>query len=182
MLESLSGLLAAIKAAGPRLFFGAAVASGILVFAPSSVLIAMGLTEVVAANRSTIGIVFLVSFVLVCSEGLWWMVRKFQQRTESKALKAGRLRVLKALTALEKAYLAPYILNGENTVHFGIHDGVVGGLQSKEILYQAAAIGSWRSGFAFNIQPWAREALTNNAELLKGAAGSPVTYHPKETW
>ena len=40
--------------AGAALFFVAAVASGILVFTPSSLQIAMGITEVAAANRGTI--------------------------------------------------------------------------------------------------------------------------------
>ena len=180
MLESLSGLLTAIKAAGPRLFFGVAVASGILLFAPASVLTSMGLAEAVVTNRSTIGLVFLVSTVLVCSEGLWWLVRKQQQRTESKALEAGRLRNLHALTAIEKTYLADYIFKGENTLHFGLHDGVAGGLETKGIIYRPTHVGTFDAGWAYNLQPWARELLSKHTHLLQGANGRVQSHDPRQ--
>ncbi len=59
----------------------------------------------------------------------------------------------------------------EDTLCFHIEDGVAGGLVAKHILYRSSSIGGRLTGFAHNIQPWAREYLTDNPHLL-GAANA----------
>jgi hypothetical protein len=43
---------------------------------------------------------------------------------------------------------------------------VVLGLVQEKILYQSSTVGSWRRGFAFNIQPWAWDYLQKHLDLI----------------
>jgi hypothetical protein len=76
---------------------------------------------------------------------------------------------LKQLTREEKELLRPLIINGENTVYRPISDGVAAGLAAKHILYRASILsvpGSPRMPFPFNLQPYARKALSEDQTLL----------------
>ena len=84
------------------------------------------------------------------------------------------------MTPDEKAYLVPFVLQQENTQYFLIEDGIAGGLIAKGVLYRSSNVGSLVSGWAHNIQPWAREYLTEHAELLEGARAKPNT--PRDDW
>ena len=52
------------------------------------------------------------------------------------------------------------------------------GLEAKGITYRASNMGDMLRGFAFNLQPWAREHLEANPNLLDGYFGGPTT--PRE--
>lgn len=97
---------------------------------------------------------------------------------QRKALKE-KQQLLHNLTPEEKGYLAPFIIGNQNTVYVGMEDGIMAGLQVKGITYLAANIGSWLDGFAFNLQPWAREYLKEHPELLEGYVGQPMTPEQK---
>ena len=57
------------------------------------------------------------------------------------------------------------IINGENTVLAPITDGVSGGLVKKSIIYRSSNIfEQFRA--PFNLQPIARNLLSENPELL----------------
>lgn len=90
---------------------------------------------------------------------------------------------LEDLTPEEQGYLAVYILENKNTIKVGMDDGVMGGLVAKGITYHATNQGTLVSGFAFNLQPWARKHLQTHHELLNSATGRPLTpveqlHHP----
>lgn len=103
----------------------------------------------------------------------------FKQRYRKKHALKKRQQALHSLTPEEKGYLIPYIEGLQNTVNVGLDDGVMAGLHSKGITYRAANIGSLLDGFAFNLQPWAREYLEKNPHLLNGYVGEPMTPHQK---
>ena len=84
-------------------------------------------------------------------------------------------KVLHSLTSEEKGYLVPFIIHGQNSVNVGMDDGVMTGLRVKGIVYVPGSMGSVLDGFAFNLQPWAREYLSNKKHLLDGYAGRPLT-------
>jgi hypothetical protein len=86
---------------------------------------------------------------------------------------------LHKLTPEEKGYLIPFIEGQMNSINVGMDDGVMAGLRAKGITYLAANMGSVLDGFAFNLQPWAREYLEKNPNLLEGAAGHPMTPQQK---
>lgn len=87
-------------------------------------------------------------------------------------------RVLHKLTAEEKGYLILY-LRGQNSIYVGLEDGIMGGLSAKNIVYRSGNMGSVLDGFAFNLNPWAREYLEEHPDLLDGAIGKPLTPEEK---
>ncbi|RMH20024.1 MAG: hypothetical protein D6698_04935, partial [Gammaproteobacteria bacterium] len=90
-----------------------------------------------------------------------------------------RQQTLHKLTPEEKGYLVPYIEGQQNSVYVGMEDGVMSGLRAKGITYLAANMGDVLNGFAFNLQPWAREYLESNPHLLDGYSGQPMTPQQK---
>jgi len=98
--------------------------------------------------------------------------------TERKRLK-NRQKMLYQLTPEEKGYLVPYIRHQKNTVYVGMDDGVISGLEAKHITYCASSMGSVLEGFAYNLQPWARDYLNDNPQLLDGHVGEPMTPQEK---
>ena len=175
MFEGISGALGAIKAASPKILASVAIACGLLLFAPSALLNALGMTEVVSTYRSLIGLSLLASVVLLVADFLWWLSSKWHESRQAKHMMSVRIQSLSELTPDEKAYLLPYVASEDNTLYYSVEDGVVWGLVRKEILYQAAHVGDMVNGFAFNMQPWARRHLSSNQHLLNGAAPSPPT-------
>jgi hypothetical protein len=114
-----------------------------------------------------------------------WSLSSFIRRTivqrseEKRKAEVAKLKLeqrkksLHELTADEKAYLIPYVLENQNTQYFLLEDGIAGGLQAKTIIYRASNLGSLVGGWAFNIQPWARDYLKEHPELLQGANPNP---------
>jgi hypothetical protein len=176
MLESIASALSAVKQATPTLLLGVAVAAATLLFMPVSAAETLGLSDLVKANRPYIGIALVASIALLVAQGLVGIgslvkVQIAKKKAKQTRIKSEQLRLqaLRKLTPDERGYLLPYIANEMNTQHFAVDDGVAGGLQAKGVIYRATNIGDMVSGFPFNIQPWAREHLTANPELLEGA-------------
>ena len=94
--------------------------------------------------------------------------------SEKKKLKV-RYNVLYNLTPEEKGYLSIYITEQKNSITVGLDDGIMGGLELKNIVYRATNEGSILIGFPFNLQPWIREYLNKKPKLLEGAIGDPKT-------
>lgn len=72
-----------------------------------------------------------------------------------------------------------YIIEKKSSVYVGLEDGVMSSLQSKGITYKASSHGDVLNCFAFNLQPWAREYLENNVQLLNNYVGEPLTPQQK---
>ena len=96
--------------------------------------------------------------------GAWvWELGRGKYRSRKR--EQGEIEVLKRLTIVECAYLAKYMSKQTQTAYFAPSDGVVGGLESKGILYRSAHLGRVHE-FAYNIQPWAYEQLRKNPQIL----------------
>ncbi len=176
MLESIASALSAIKQTTPALLLGIAVASLALLFLPANVTDVLGVAGLLKAYRPQIGIALIASLALLTAQGLVsassWIKSLVVESKKKKAREKNqklRQEALHKLTPDEKGYLYAYIADEQNTQYFGVDDGVAGGLQAKSIIYRATNIGDMRTGFPFNIHPWAREYLTANPHLLEGA-------------
>lgn len=101
-----------------------------------------------------------------------------QGHNQRKLLKIKQESLYK-LTPEEKGYLRPFIQGQQNSIYVGMDDGVMAGLKAKGVTYLAASMGNLLDGFAFNLQPWAREYLEQNPHLLNGHAGQPMTPQQK---
>ena len=176
MFEAIGGLLTSLRSATPVLLGGIVVSCGVVLFGPDGFLAALGILDLATTYRTFVGSAFLLSGSLLSAEGVAALWKARQARLEGRAnakrhkeIEVAQHEALHQLTVHERSYLAPFVLNGQNTVYFPLQDGVVGGLEAKKVLYRASAIGDMLTGFAFNLQPWAREHLEAHPELLHGA-------------
>lgn len=151
---------------------GTAIASGIVLFAPASLLQILGLGAVVANIRPYLGGAFILSLsVLICmgAKGVWEVLLK-PSLHETLAIHFHR-RELHSLTEDEKDCLRPYIEQQTRSQCFSMHDGVAMGLQQRKIIVRISSIGLPGSNFSFpfQIQPWAWEYLNKHPELVARA-------------
>lgn len=175
MIEAFSGLLSSIKQTSPVIFTGLAIASGIVLFGDGELISTIGLNEFRDANKPYIGGCFVLSLSIVFAQtitGLFGLLKnqitRWQKAKESKKAMESRKADLINLTPDEKAYLAPYIFGQEATRYFLMEDGIKGSLEAKGILYRASNMGDMVTGWAYNLQPWAREHLQSNPQILDG--------------
>ncbi|MBI1879994.1 MAG: superinfection exclusion B family protein [Chloroflexi bacterium] len=88
-----------------------------------------------------------------------------QNKRHQSAVLQERQKRLHNLTRSEKAILKGYLGNQTRSQYLPIESGVVNGLEAEDIIYRASHIGKLDE-WAFNIQPWAWDYLTDHPELL----------------
>jgi hypothetical protein len=178
MFEALTGFLSAAKGVTPVILAGIALATGIGLFADDQFITKLGLVDLRTQYRSQLGIVFIsASSLLAAQAGAWiWQlsVGKIQRARRGRRELASLQDSLRFLTPEEQAYLVPFIHGQSNTLYFRIEDGIAGGLVAKRILYRSSNIGHRLTGFAHNIQPWAKEYLDQHPDLLENATVEPI--------
>ncbi|HDR9140863.1 hypothetical protein WK80_16415 [Burkholderia multivorans] len=146
-----------------------ALGSGFLLFARPSILDAAGMTKIVADYRPWIGGAFTLSCAYLLSHAVKYAADGINAWLRSRSLDKQRAKWLASLTPDERGRLIPFIRDQRASVKFPIEDGVVGGLVRKGIMFRSSNVGHAISGFAFNLQPWAREELERHPELLTDA-------------
>lgn len=166
MIEAIGGVLKSVREAGPRIYFACAASGALLLFSPAQLIATLGLDTFVAQYRPLIGAVLVISAMLLTTELVIWASSSFVAWRKRRTSHERRMKLLDVLTIDERTYLAPYIINGENTCYFAMDDGISGGLESKGFLYVSANVGSLVDGVAYNLQQWAREALTLRQDLF----------------
>jgi len=119
------------------------------------------------------GFLLILSFCVARSFGYAQDKWKKKQRREI------RQAYLHNLTPEEKGFLLPYIKDQATSVYVGPEDGTMASLRAKDITYMASSIGDSLTGFAFNLQPWARKYLEQNPNILDGYSGRPLTPREK---
>ncbi|CAJ1762150.1 hypothetical protein PEKONANI_00066 [Aeromonas jandaei] len=122
-----------------------------------------------------LGPAFLITLSFCAARLFHFLMQGYRQRQTIK----NRHAILHNLTPEEKGYLIPYIARKQNTIYVGMDDGIMAGLRAQGITYLAASMGDMHNGFAFNLQPWAREYLDKHPNLLDGYAGVPMTPRQK---
>ena len=142
-----------------------ALASGSLLYAPAHVIAAAGLADFLAKYRMWIGFALLASCAYLLAQGLAWIFDVISSLLDDVRMKKVRRKWLTKLTPDEKAVLVPYIRNQATSVAYSLNDGAVRGLEGKGVLYRASSV-SYGLEFPFNMQPWAREILSAEPELL----------------
>lgn len=166
-MPNIEKILLSVLQAAPYIFLGLAIASGISLFSPISILEALGILDLLANNRGQIGIIFLLSICMFLSliivngfklilPGLIenWNVCQYRKK-------------LSVLSPPEKKLLAKYITENTTTLPQSMQDGVVGGLVAKKILYWAANVGyPGSTSFDCNMQTWAWKRLNQCPRLV----------------
>jgi len=134
----------------------------IIIFIPESYAKALAVFDFRTEYRKFLGPLFLVTFSYIIARFYLILHKSLKSK---KRLKEYQDR-LHSLTPEEKGFLLPYIKNEKNTIHSEIGDGIASGLERKTIIYQPAQVFNALRGIPYNLQPWAREYLDENYELL----------------
>lgn len=142
-----------------------AIGAGAILYAPPTVVAAAGLTDLLTKYRMWIGLALLASCAFLCAHGLSWIFGFIAAALDGVRMRKVRRKWLTTLTPDEKAILTPYIREQAASVTYSLNDGAVRGLEGKGILYRASSV-SYGLEFPFNMQPWAREILSSEPELL----------------
>ena len=175
MMEKLTGFADYFRKI-PAAFLVAIVSVlGLILFLPEEYAKTLAVDGFRNEYRVFLGPAFLLTLSFCAARVFNFFMQGYRQK---QALKR-RQETLHSLTPAEKGYLIPYIEERQNTVNVGMDDGVMAGLRSKGITYLAANMGDLLNGFAFNLQPWAREYLEKTPQLLGGYAGGPMTPRQK---
>lgn len=142
-----------------------ALASATLLYDPAHFVVAAGITDFVAKYRAWIGLALLASCTYLIAHGIYWIFNVIGSFLEDVRMRKVRRKWLTTLTPDEKAVLVPYIRDQAASVTYSLNNGAVRGLEGKGVLYRASSV-SYGLGFPFNMQPWAREILSAEPELL----------------
>ncbi len=138
---------------------------GLILFLPESYAKIVAVDGFREQYRVYLGPVFLLALSFSIARIYMFILQGHRQR---KALKAQQEK-LHMLTPEEKECLAQFIFGQQNSIYVGMGDGVMGGLsRSKNITCLVAKKGG---SLAYNLEPWAREYLENNQDILEGYAG-----------
>jgi len=142
----------------------------LLLALPDSLLETFYVKELRDNQTEVIGSIALVClFIAFCGLAYYvgvWLFGLGKGKYRARKREENEIEVLKQLTPVECTYLANYIFKETQTAYFAPSDGVVGGLESKGVLYRSSNLGRVHK-FAYNIQPWAYEQLSKNPQLLR---------------
>ena len=175
MIEKLTGLADYFRKIPAAFLVAIVCVLGLILFLPLETAKVLAIDRFRDTYRVFLGPAFLLTVSFLVARMFMFIMQWY---SEKRLLKL-RQKALYKLTPEEKGYLIPYIEGQLNTVYVGIEDGIMNGLVAKGITYRAANMGDMLNGFAFNLQPWAREYLEKNPHLLDGYAGQPMTPQQK---
>lgn len=175
MMEKLTGLADYFRKIPAAFLVAIVTVLGLILFLPDDYAKIVAVDGFRNGYRVYLGPAFLLTLSFCVARIFIFIMQGHTQRQARKK----RQQTLHKLTPEEKGYLVPYIEGQQNSVYVGMEDGVMSGLRAKGITYLAANMGDVLNGFAFNLQPWAREYLESNPHLLDGYAGQPMTPQQK---
>ncbi|MEK4508976.1 superinfection exclusion B family protein [Paenibacillus sp. FSL K6-2524] len=150
-----------------KFFIIVAVGSAILLFSPKTLIDNLGLLQFVNVNKQYIGMAFLVSGVVTVANLITFIHKKVIRSIRSKRWLKRHQERLHSLNAMEKRILLYYFVNGTNTQLLAYNDGTVGELAGYKIIQRASNLSHMGARFPYNLNPWAREYLIKNPQLLK---------------
>lgn len=150
-----------------KFFVVVAILTAFLLFAPSNYLDKLGLTQLVIDYKQYIGAAFLVSGVVTVTNLIIFIYRKINGSILAKRVLKQRQKRLHNLNAFEKKILLYYFVKGTNSQLLPINDGTVRELEGYRIIQRTSNLSHWGVDFPFNLNPWAREYLTANPNLLE---------------
>lgn len=167
MLSGLGSLISAIVAAGTPIYAAFFVASGLILFLPNRLISQLGLDDLIRSYRMYVGLTFLVAASLLFVQVVSFLWSLVSTPYEDWLFERKGLKLIEELTEEEKAFLRPYIINGQTSRAAPIGDGVAQGLAAKKIIFRSSNIGHLFGGFPYNLQPYMRRLLTKRPELLR---------------
>jgi hypothetical protein len=167
LLSGLGSLISAIVAAGTAIYAAVFIAAGLVLFLPPRFIGQLGLDEVVKSYRMYVGLAFVISASLLAVRIFSFVWSLISVPFENWLYERNGVKLIAELTEEEKAFLRPYILNGQNSQYTAIQDGVAQGLVAKQIVFRSSIVSTGNMQFPYNLQPYMRRLLTKRPELLR---------------
>jgi hypothetical protein len=175
MLEKIPDALNAINRVPAVLLLMLVAAAAFILFIPERLAVTLALDAFRNTYRVYLGPgLTLVGFLLL-ARLIAFAATKLQQRGTLSRLRKS----IATLTNEEKGYLAEFIETGRTAIYVPLDDGIIGALVARQIVYRSSNVFDVLEGVPYNLQPWAREYLTNNPQVLEGAEGRPLSPREK---
>ncbi|MGG3159779.1 superinfection exclusion B family protein [Priestia megaterium] len=164
-----------------RYLFVLALLAGILLFAPHSFLIKLGVDAFLEKYRTYIGITFLLFLMLFLVSFIQILYTFFKGKNEERTSRKFQQQRLRELTVQEKKILGYYIINQTRTQLLAMNNGNVNELARLGIIYRSSNMSQGMEYFSYNIQPWAWEFLNKHPHLVERddvEEETPSLQHP----
>lgn len=164
-VSKIFGYLDIINKIPTSLVLAFTIAVWLCLFLPDSIAGYISVLEFRNSYRIYLGPTLLISVSVLGAKIYNSIVAIIYNKGEIKAIKFH----LNNLTPEEQGYLLYYIAKNRNTLYMRPTDGIIQGLEAKNIVYMASTLVDMRQGAAYNLQTWARKYLRRHPELLADA-------------
>jgi Super-infection exclusion protein B len=128
LLSGLGSLISTIVAAGAAIYAAVFIAAGLLLFLPVRFLNRLGLDQLGQSYRMYVGLAFLIAASLLFVRLILFLWQLISIPYENWLFEQRGVKLMRELTEEEKAFLRPYIVNGQNSRVAPVGDGVAQGL------------------------------------------------------
>lgn len=153
----------------PTYILGAlAIASGILLFAPDSVIQMLYMTEFKAKYGFTLGLVFITSVSILAVLLIKLVYGSISEKHNLKKLKEAQTKFLKKVDGAKVDLINAFIQQPTHTMMLPMHDGLVIELQHYNVISPAGQthmVSMPNPQITFFLQPWVLERIKENEEL-----------------
>lgn len=145
------------------------LASGVLLFSPTSFLERLFMMEFREANGFIVGIVFLVSASILIVNLIIRLAKSGVEAKNRRNFYANAEKILMKLSDYQKAIVYGMFLEDNHTVNLPLHDGAVAGLSQKYIIGQVSGqymVESLNTAMIpYLLQPWVADELQDKPAL-----------------
>ncbi|MER9506018.1 super-infection exclusion protein B [Mesorhizobium sp. M0579] len=138
----------------------------LVLFLPDVPARALGILQFREAYRIWIGVLFLLSAAALISNLLWVIGRFIKPWVTQWLYIREHRKSLQVLTEDEKIILRSFIVDGAASVSANMNSGPINLLVNKDVVVRASDLSLRYTVFSYLLQPWAREYLENNRNLL----------------
>ncbi len=135
------------------MFLALALAAGLVLIAPPSILASLGMTEVIQSGRWVVGGVFIGSISALAAQGISWAGSRSSGWIRENVQMRRRRVKLESLSPAEREVMQGYLLRETKTQEMSFSDGLPAGLEAAQIIYRASSLGRGFDEFAYNIEP-----------------------------
>jgi hypothetical protein len=154
-----------IRKVPAQVWLAIALASGAVLFVPSTLADTMGLQALRGAHRVYLGGGLILALAMLLSPLLTYLGRE----AHVLLLRWRDTQQLRYLAPDQKALLKRYLDEDVGALYLSFNDAVAEGLESMGLLHRCSRF-DMESGFGFLIVPWLRLYLKRNPKLLAGSA------------
>lgn len=153
-----------------KIMFALALASGLVLFLPDSIVTKMYMVDFRDKYGFVIGLLFLISFSILVVTFFVDVYKYFSHLYFMKKFKATAKERLQKLDNYQKAIVYGLYMEDNHTGELPLHDGAVKLLKQNIIITETTnqyAVSDLNNAvFPYMLQPWAIEELQKDSELL----------------